>query len=41
MVEATPKQPYGGFTSDLHMVEKNMRKRCGGGTGREPLPAPR
>ena len=27
MVEATPSEPYGGFTSDLRRVESNMRAR--------------
>ena len=27
MVEATPARPYGGYTSDLRMVEPNMRLR--------------
>jgi glutamate--cysteine ligase catalytic subunit len=27
MVEATPRRPYGSFTSDLSQVEVNMRKR--------------
>jgi len=27
MIEATPARPYGGFTSDLRLVERNMRAR--------------
>ena len=27
MIEATPARPYGGYTSDLRMVEPNMRLR--------------
>eukprot|EP00039_Didymoeca_costata_P005681 m.83594 g.83594 ORF g.83594 m.83594 type:complete len:731 (-) comp12929_c0_seq3:713-2905(-) len=27
MVEATPSEPYGGFTSDLRRIESNMRAR--------------